>query len=171
MIEKNEYEEVFENWLIENHLQYAPVDQQKRKLFARNKIKSFDFILYPTDSPPVMTEIKGRVFKGKSLENRSGLECWVTLDDVKSLMQWELIFDEEIKTAFVFVYKIMNVDVETDGADIFDFAGSRYFFYTVELDSYREFMKTRSPKWNTVTLPADRFRELAVPAREYFLGE
>jgi hypothetical protein len=171
MIEKNEYEEVFENWLIENHLQYAPVDQQKRKLFARNKIKSFDFILYPTDSPPVMTEIKGRSFKGKSLENKSGLECWVTLDDVKSLMQWELIFDEDIKTAFVFVYKIVNVDVETDGADIFDFAGSRYFFYTVELDNYREFMKTRSPKWNTVTLPAERFRQLAIPAREYFLGE
>jgi len=170
MAEKNEYEQVFENWLIENNLQYAPVDQQKRKLFARNKIKSFDFILYPADSPPVMTEIKGREFKGKTLAGMTSLQCWVTRDDVKSLMQWELILDGDMKMAFVFVYKIMNVDVETDGADIFEFASNRYFFYAVELDSYREFMKTRSPKWNTVTLPADRFRQLAVPAREYFLS-
>ncbi len=43
----NEYEQAFENWLVENHLQFVAVDQQKRRIFARNKIKSFDFFYIP----------------------------------------------------------------------------------------------------------------------------
>jgi hypothetical protein len=39
-------------------------------------------------------------------------------------------------------------------------------FYAVKLDDYREFMKVRSPKWQTVTLPAAKFREFAIPVRE-----
>ena len=41
----NEYEQAFESWLIDNRLQYVAVDQQKRRVVARSRIKSFDFLL------------------------------------------------------------------------------------------------------------------------------
>jgi hypothetical protein len=37
------------------------------------------------------------------------------------------------------------------------------------LEDYRKFMKRRSPKWQTVTLPADKFRESAVHINEFLL--
>lgn len=171
MDQRNGYEEVFEQWLVEKAVKYVPVDQQKRKIFARNKIKSFDFIVYPRNGGQVIAEVKGREFKGKSLAGMKSLECWVTLEDVKGLIQWELVFEKGTRAMFVFVYKITGGDVDTDGADVFEFFDEKYFFYTVSLDDYREFMKVRSPKWETVTLPASKFRECAIEGKDFFATE
>ena len=167
----NEYEQAFENWLIENRLQYVAVDQQKRMIFARNKIKSFDFLLYPANSGAVVAEVKGRIFKGTSVIKQTGFECWVTMDDVKGLLRWEQVFDEDTEASFIFAYKFENVEVEADGAEVYEYNGDRYMFYAVRLEDYREFMKVRSPKWQTVTLPAAKFREFAIPIREYLKPE
>lgn len=166
----NEYEQAFENWLIENHLQFVAVDQQKRRVFARNKIKSFDFFLYPVKSAPVIAEVKGRLFKGLSVAKETGLECWVTMEDIRGLIRWEQVFNDGTEALFIFAYKFENIDVETDGREVYDFDGNVFMFYVVKLDDYREFMKVRSPKWQTVTLPAEKFRELAVPARQFLFG-
>ena len=160
------YEQAFENWLIDNHVQYVAVDQQKRRIFARSKIKSFDFLLYPSNSQPVIAEVKGRKFKGKSLAALAGLECWVTMEDVRGLIRWEQVFADGFEAVFIFVYEFENVDVETDGRDVYDFEQGCYMFYAVRLDDYREFMKVRSPKWQTVTLPAAKFRKFSIPVRE-----
>ena len=164
------YEQVFENWLIENRVQYVVVDQQKRRMFARSRIKSFDFLLYPANSAPVIAEVKGRKFKGKSLAALARLECWVTMEDVRGLIRWEQVFADGFEAAFIFVYQFEYIDVETDGRDVYDFDRGRYMFFTVKLDDYRRFMKVRSPKWQTVTLPAAKFREFAVPAGELLLA-
>lgn len=164
------YEHVFKNWLIENRVQYVVVDQQKRKMFARNRIKSFDFLLYPACSRPVIAEVKGRKFKGKNLAALSGLECWVTMEDIRGLMRWEQLFSDGFEAAFIFAYEFANVDVETDGREVYDFENSRYMFYAVRLGDYRQFMKQRSPKWQTVTLPAAKFKKFAIPVRELLLG-
>jgi len=37
------------------------------------------------------------------------------------------------------------------------------------LDDYRSFMKPRSPKWRTVTLPADKFRYCVIKPDEILL--
>jgi len=164
------YEQVFENWLVENRIQYVVVDQQKRRMFARSRIKSFDFLLYPANSAPVIAEVKGRKFKGKSLAALAGLECWVTMEDVRGLIRWEQVFADGFQGAFIFAYEIENIDVENDGREVYDFQNSRYMFYAVRLGDYREFMKVRSPKWQTVTLPAAKFRQFAIPVRELLLG-
>jgi hypothetical protein len=169
-IRATNYEQVFESWLGENRVQYMVVDQQKRKMFARSKIKSFDFLLYPADSAPFIAEVKGRKFKGKSLAALAGLECWVTMEDVQGLIRWEQVFADGFKAVFIFAYEFENLDVETDGREVYDFKNSRYMFYAVRLDDYREFMKVRSPKWQTVTLPAAKFREFAIPVRELLLA-
>ena len=176
----NHYEQAFENWLIDNRIQYIAVDDQKRAAFGRSKIKSFDFLLYPLNqqrSPQVViAEVKGRLFKGTSFAKLAGFECWVTAEDIVGLTKWQAVFSAGRLTAgrghtaiFVFAYKIENIDVDFDGREVYDFDANRYVFFAVKLDDYREFMKRRSPKWKTVTLPADKFRQCAVQLQQLLL--
>ncbi|MHC4912408.1 MAG: HYExAFE family protein [Planctomycetota bacterium] len=156
------YERAFENWLIDNHIQYVLVDEQKRAAFGRSKLKSFDFLLYPSNQQVVIAEVKGRLFKGTSFEKLTGFECWVTTEDIEGLTAWQDVFGPGHLAVFVFAYKMENIDIDFDGRDVYDFRSDRYVFFAVKLGDYRKFMKRRSPKWSTVTLPADKFRECAV---------
>jgi hypothetical protein len=165
----NHYEQAFENWLIDNRVRYIAVDDQKRAAFGRLKVKSFDFILYPPNGQIIIAEVKGRLFKGTSFAKLTGFECWVTAEDIDGLTKWREVFRPGHIAVFVFAYKIENIDVDFDGRGAYDFGANRYVFFAVELDDYREFMKRRSPKWRTVTLPADRFRRCAVEIQNLLL--
>ncbi len=158
----NHYEWAFENWLIDNRIQYVLVDEQKRAHFGRSKLKSFDFLLYPSNQQVVIAEVKGRSFKGTSFEKLTGFECWVTTEDIDGLTGWQDVFGPGHLAVFVFAYKMENIDIDFDGRDVYDFGSNRYVFFAVKLHDYRKFMKRRSPKWRTVTLPADKFRQSAV---------
>ncbi len=158
----NHYERAFGNWLIDNRVRYIAVDEQKRAALGRSKVKSFDYLLYPANQQIIVAEVKGRAFKGTSFAKLAGFECWVTADDVEGLVRWQRIFGASHTAAFIFAYRVKNVDVDFDGRDVYDFDSGRYIFFCIKLDNYRKFMKIRSPKWQTVTLPADRFRQCAV---------
>ncbi len=158
----NQYERAFENWLIDNRIRYVEVDENKRAVFGRSNIKSFDYLLYPRNQQIIIAELKGRSFKGTSFAKLAGFECWVTADDVDGLAGWQHVFGMDHTAVFVFAYRIENIDVDFDGRDVYDFAHDGYVFFAVRLDDYRAFMKRRSPKWQTVTLPADKFRQCAV---------
>ena len=158
----NYYERAFENWLIDNRIQYIAVDDQKRAAFGHSKIKSFDFLLYPRNQQIIIAEVKGRKFKGTSFAKLTGFECWVTTEDIAGLAKWQEVFGTAHLAVFVFTYRIENIDVDFDGRDTYEFDANRYVFFAVKLDDYRRFMKRRSPKWQTVTLPADKFRKCAV---------
>jgi len=165
----NHYERAFGNWLIDNHIQYIAVDEQKRAAFGRSKIKSFDYLLYPHNQQIIVAEVKGRKFKGTSFAKLAGFECWVTADDVDGLARWQQVFGPDHTAVFVFAYRIENIDVDFDGREVYDFVQDRYVFFAVKLDDYRRFMKRRSPKWQTVTLPADKFRRYAVQMQNLLL--
>ena len=165
----NHYERAFGNWLIDNHIQYIAVDEQKRAAFGRSKIKSFDYLLYPRNQQIIVAEVKGRKFKGTSFAKLAGFECWVTADDVDGLARWQQVFGPDHTAVFVFAYRIENIDVDFDGREVYDFVQDRYVFFAVKLDDYRRFMKRRSPKWQTVTLPADKFRRYAVQMQNLLL--
>jgi hypothetical protein len=166
---RNHYETAFENWLIDNHIQYIAIDERKKAAFAKCKVKSFDFLLYPRNGQVIIAEVKGRRFKGTSLSNLTGLECWVTTEDIDGLTKWQEVFGPGHQVIFVFAYEMENIDVDFDGRAAYDFAQKRYVFWCIKLDDYRSFMKVRSPKWRTVTLPADRFRRCAVEINEFLL--
>lgn len=166
---RNQYEHAFENWLIDNHIRYIPVDEHKRAAFTRCKLKTFDFLLYPRNGQVVIAEVKGRKFNGTSFAKLTGLECWVTTDDVDGLTRWQEVFGSAYQAVFVFVYEVKNIDVDFDGRDVFDFNANRFVFFCIELDDYRRFMKRRSPKWQTVTLPADKFRRCVIQPQELFI--
>lgn len=158
----NHYERAFGNWLIANKVRYIAVDEQKRASFGRCKIKSFDYLLYPPNQKIIVAEVKGRAFKGTSFANLTGLECWVTTDDIASLFNWQQVFGPTHIAAFVFAYKIEKADVDFDGRETYQFDGHTYIFFCIKLDDYCTFMKTRSRKWKTVTLPANKFRKHAI---------
>ena len=165
----NHYERAFANWLIDKGIRYTSIDEHKLEAFSDCKAKSFDFLLYPPGRQIIIAEVKGRKFTGTSLEKLTGFECWVTAEDVDGLVKWQEIFGAGYQALFVFVYKIENIDVDFDGVDVFEFDMDRYIFFTVKLDDYRSYMKRRSPKWQTVTLPADKFRQCAVQISELLL--
>jgi len=158
----NHYERAFGNWLIDNRVPYITVDEQKRAAFGRSKIKSFDYLLYPPSQQTIVAEVKGRAFKGTTFAKLTGFDCWVTTDDIAGLAKWQRVFGPSHTFAFIFAYRIKNIDVDFDGRDVYEFEDNRYIFFCIKLDDYRKFMKSRSPKWKTVTLPAEKFRQCAV---------
>jgi hypothetical protein len=166
---ENHYERAFESWLIDNRIEYESVDEHKRTAFGRTDVKSFDFLLYPPNRPIVIAEVKGRTFKGTSLAKLTGFECWVTIEDIEGLTRWQRVFGEGHQATFVFAYKMENIDVDFDGRNYFDFDSDRYLFFCIRLEDYRKYMKRRSPKWQTVTLPADKFRQCAIQLGKFLL--
>jgi len=166
---RNHYERAFENWLSCNNVQYIVIDERRRVALGRAKLKSFDFLLYPPNGQVIIAEVKGRAFKGTSFAKLAGFECWVTADDIDGLANWQQVFGPTHTVTFIFAYKMENIDVDFDGREVFDYDANRYIFFAVKLDDYRQFMKRRSPKWKTVTLPADKFRQCAVQIGELLL--
>jgi hypothetical protein len=180
----NHYERAFENWLTDNHICYIKVDEHKKAAFGRSRIKSFDFLLYPSDGQIIIAEVKGRLFKGTSFARLAGFECWVTAEDIDGLTKWQEVFSagrfspardtlrwvgQRYTAVFVFAYKTENIDVDFDGRDVYDFSANRYVFFAIKLEDYRQFMRQRSPKWQTVTLSADKFRRCAVQIQDLLL--
>ncbi len=164
----NHYERAFENWLIENQVEYVPAGDEHKPVFENSTLKSFDFLLCPPNGKKIIAEVKGRRFKGTTLANLSSLECWVTTEDVDGLAAWQKTLGSDYQAMFVFAYRFANIDVDFDGREVFYFNDDRYLFLAVSLADYIKYMKQRSPKWQTVTLPADRFRLCAAPIRELF---
>jgi hypothetical protein len=167
----NLYEQAFEGFLTENKIPFIWVDQSKRPEFCEPSIKNFDFLLYPDSESPVLIELKGRTFKGDSLAGLKGLDGWATFEDVQALSQWLAQFRRDFPAAeafFVFAFRFANIDVETDGWGVYDWADKRFVFLAVPLEKYVEAMKIRSPKWQTVTLSAEDFRQAVIPINEIF---
>ncbi len=165
----NHYERAFENWLLDNRIPYERSDDSKRAHFGCSDIKSFDFLVEPSAGRRIIAEVKGRTFKGICPAKMAGFESWVTREDVESLGRWREILGQGHQAVFVFAYRIENIDVDFDGMDVLDFDDSRYLFFCVKLEDYRRFMQRRSPKWQTVTLPAEKFRETAIHIRTFML--
>ncbi len=162
---KNHYEKAFQCWLGENKARFVVIDQAKRAAFAKVKIKSFDFIVSADDGKLCLTEVKGRKFKGTTLENKSAMQCWVTMDDVNGLSAWQEIFGPDYTAVFVFAYDIETPDIDADDVEIFEFEGRHYCFYLISLADYKKFMVLRSPKWQTVTLLTEDFKSCARQAK------
>jgi hypothetical protein len=163
------YEKAFQSWLTDNHIQYICVDDSTKAAFDSSKVKSFDFLLYPRSGKVVIAEVKGRKFKGTSLCNLTGLDSWVTADDVEGLVKWQQVFGPDHMAVFIFAYKMGQIDVDFDGHALYQFQTNRYVFFAVKADDYRKFMRLRSPKWQTVVLPAGDFRRCSSPIEDLLL--
>jgi hypothetical protein len=111
-------------------------------------------------------ELKGRTFHGCSLAGLKGLAAWVTFEDVQALSYWLDVYRQrkpKAQAAFVFVFRMAQVDIETDGQSLYEYGGERFLVLSTALDDYRRGMKRRSTKWQTVMLAAEDFRRVVKP--------
>ncbi len=157
----NHYERAFEGWLIDHGVDYVRASEHKRIGTARQSVKNFDFLLFAPLGRRIVVEVKGRTFSGNSLAGLKGLECWVTRDDVRGLGTWQKALGPGHEAAFVFAYRVVNPDVDFDGHEVLSLADNRYVFFCIRLEDYRQHMRRRSPRWQTVTLSAWHFRTCA----------
>src|SRR5947207_7646788 len=157
------YEAAFEAFLRERGIPYVAVDEAKKALFANAKLKSFDFVVYSKAGPNLLIDVKGRQVRNRA--SRRGFETWTSEQDVTDLLQWEQVFGEGFKAVFSFIYWIDPP--LTPEAGMFEYRERWYLLMGIDLGEYRDHMRRRSPKWETVALGADDFRSLARPLESW----
>jgi hypothetical protein len=153
------YEAAFEAFLRDRGIPYVAVDEAKKALFANSRLKSFDFVVYSRNGPNLLVDVKGRSCRNKT--GRSGFETWTTEQDVTDLMEWEQVFGQGFRAVLTFVYWIQPPLTAEPG--MFEHRDKWYLMMGIDLAEYRNHMRRRSSKWETVCLPAQEFRSLARP--------
>jgi hypothetical protein len=153
------YEAAFEGYLRDRGTPYVAVDEAKKALFASAKLKSFDFVVYSKSGPNLLVDVKGR--QAKTHSTRRGYESWTTERDVDDLVQWQEVFGDGFKAVLAFVYWIEPPMLPEPG--MYEFRERWYLLMGIDLIEYRNHMRRRSAKWETVCLSADDFRQLARP--------
>jgi hypothetical protein len=153
------YEAAFEAFLRHRGIPYVAVDEAKKALFANARLKSFDFVVYSKNGPNLLIDVKGRQRKDGS--QKRSFESWTTERDVQDLLQWEQVFGEGFRAMLAFVYWIETPLTPEPG--MFEHKERWYLLMGIDLAEYRDHMRRRSPKWETVSLPAEDFRQLARP--------
>jgi hypothetical protein len=157
------YEAAFEAFLRQRGVPYVAVDEAKKALFSNAKLKSFDFVVYSKAGPNLLIDVKGRQVRNRA--SRRGFETWTSEQDVTDLLQWEQVFGEGFKAVFSFIYWIDPP--LTPEAGMFEYRERWYLLMGIDLGEYRDHMRRRSPKWETVALGADDFRSLARPLESW----
>jgi hypothetical protein len=157
------YEAAFEGFLRDRGVPYVAVDEAKKALFADARLKSFDFVVYSKAGPNLLIDVKGRSCRNKT--NRTGFETWATERDVSDLMQWEQVFGDGFRAVLTFVYWIDPPLTPEPG--MYEFRNRWYLLMGVDLAEYRNHMRRRSAKWETVALPAADFQSLARPLESW----
>ena len=112
---------------------------------------------------------KGRRFPSGD-EQKQYWKNWSTRDDLTSLAQWERLFGPHFGGLFVFAYNVVGDRAPLAG-ELFEFRGGLYAFLGVRLADYAPWARPISPRWDTLAMPAARFRELAAPFDWYLKHE
>ncbi|MEM9882466.1 MAG: HYExAFE family protein [Planctomycetota bacterium] len=169
------YEQAFEHYLRANGIAYVAVDEAKRALHGRagiagaKKLKSFDFVVYSEAGPNLLIDVKGRKVPSRKTAagaaSRSGLQNWVTRDDVACLETWSGIFGDGFEPAFAFLFWCDAQPPDALFLEVFEFGARWYAVLAVRLADYRRDMRPRSAKWDTVCLPAAAFERHRTPLR------
>jgi len=160
------YDKAFEHYLRANAIPYVAVDEAKRALADRQMpvaIKSFDFVVYSETGPNLLVDVKGRKHAGRT---GNSLQNWVTNEDVRSLNKWSGIFGDGFEPAFAFLFWCEIQPPDALFQEIFQFGEKWYAVLALRLSQYQKHMKPRSARWDTVSLPARTFHDLAVPIKE-----
>lgn len=176
---RHHYERAFERYLRRHRIPYVSVDEAKKALLPQranfatkddqaapwNTLKSFDFVVYAPDAN-FLVEVKGRkVPRSLHATTRANarLECWVTQQDVDSLRIWQSLFGPGFCAVFVFLYWCQNEPPAPLFQETFACDNRWYALRAVTVDDYAQHMRVRSPRWQTVYLPAKDFEALSQP--------
>jgi hypothetical protein len=163
----NHYEAAFESYLQRHRLAYVAVDESRRASL-NDPLKNIDFLVFGT-SMRLCIDVKGRRFPGGPPDHpRRVWECWAFREDVDGLDRWARMAGEDNRGLLLFAYLIHpSIELPDGTVDLHLFRGSRYLFRAVDVEEYRLHMKTRSPRWGTVSLPTRAYRSLVRPFRDF----
>ncbi len=160
------YEAAFEGYLRERAIPYVAVDEAKKALFSNARLKSFDFVVYSKNGPNLLVDVKGRQMRSrKNSAAPRRFESWTTERDVADLAQWEQVFGDGFKAIFSFIYWI-DAPLTPEPA-MFTFRDRWYLLMGIDLAEYRNHMRRRSARWETVALSSEDFRSLARPIESW----
>ncbi len=155
------YEAAFEDYLRSEGTPYIAVDEAKKAIFSGSRVKSFDFLVYRQNGPNWLVDVKGRKFPYDISGSRRYWENWVMQEDLHDLHEWQQVFGEQFQAVFVFAYWITRSLVGCPFDSLHFFRSEYYAFIPITVADYGALSVGRSPKWNTVTVPARAFRERA----------
>ncbi len=158
MKRSNHYEAAFEHFLRTRGLPYVAVDEAKRALFATIEMKSFDLIAYLPGRRNLLIDVKGRKARGGT--RNWSFDPWITLDDLDALSAWQEVFGDGFEASFVFAFWLGDVS-NVNMFEGYYFRGRYYRFFAVYLADYRHYVRQRSQRWGTVTVPRGVFRDIA----------
>lgn len=168
------YDRAFEHYLRANAIPYVAVDEAKRALAGDRKskvlptkLKSFDFVVYAEHGPNLLVDVKGRKHSGKT---GKAFQNWVTRDDVTSLDQWAEIFGEGFEPAFAFLFWCDAQPPDALFHEVFEYGERWYAVLAVKLSDYKQHMRNRSARWDTVSIPARAFDRASHPLGELLAG-
>jgi len=162
------YEAAFEDYLRSVGRPYVVVDDAKRAVFSGAHIKSFDFLAYSSGATNWLVDVKGRKLPIERPGRKGHLENWTTREDVLGLQQWARVFGQGFAGLFVFAYWLTAPQhgQPTPGV-IHMHEGRTYLLVAVRVDDYACNLRDRSRRWQTVSVPARRFRELIRPISDF----
>ncbi len=169
MDRNNHYELAFEAYLQTRGLCYVAVDETRRALLDDQPIKSVDFLVFDRDGARLVVDVKGRRYPGGSADRpRRVWECWSFRDDIDGLSRWAELAGPEYRGLLVFAYLLHpSVELDTTTADLHLHRGQRYLYRAVEVGDYRNHMRTRSPRWQTVDLACADFHAVVRPLSQF----
>ena len=160
------YEAAFEDFLRSRGWPYVPVNEGRMAIFSGRRVKSFDFIVYPPGQDAWVADVKGRKFPYDTGSGKRYWENWVTREDLASLSQWEEVFGEGFRAVLVFAYWIPAGISRLPSSTVHLFRGEQYAFLWLTAADYAAEARTRSPSWDTLSLPTRTFRDLLQPVGE-----
>lgn len=166
-IRSNHYDVAFEQYLRHCTVPYVAVDETRRALVQHASLKSFDFIVQSGRGRNLLVDVKGRRFPYQTVSGHRKWENWATQDDLDSLRRWESVFGPEFRALLVFAYHLVDTRCTDELDGRFVYRQRTYSFYGVWADRYREAMRTRSPSWETVSLPSRIYSRLRAPLAEF----
>lgn len=157
------YEAAFEDFIRSRGWAYLPVDEKKKAIFSGARVKSFDFLVYPPGQRAWLVDIKGRKFPYEVNGSKRYWENWVTREDLEGLRRWQGVFGPDFEPVLVFAYWLTREDPPEPTAAVHLFRNQVYAFLKVSAASYAAHARRRSPKWDTLSVPARAFRSMAQP--------
>jgi len=170
-IRRSHYEIAFEACLNQRGTPFVAIEDVRYSVKGRLGAKVFDYIVYPAGGLPCLIDVKGRKVNSRQSDNRaeadSDLPNWVTRGDLEGLQCWQEAFGADYAAGFVFAYWRVGADGPAgqssrrrEGITV---AGRTYTFHLALLAEYREHQRIRSPRWDTINIPANVFRRILQP--------
>lgn len=172
---ENPYEAAFAAWLRQLAVPFIEINESHRQWLGEQQndervtAKNLDFIVTVPRGTTWLVDVKGRHFPGG--QQRHYWKNWATRDDLNGLASWENMFGAGSGALLVFAYQLRGERSPLPLDELFCHQQQWYAFVAIRWYDYASAARPISPKWGTVALATSRFRELALPARQYFQPE